>query len=206
MAGIEETRFCATGRAFIELRDAALARADRPSWDAWVATLREDVGAAAATEDPRAFFREKMYFLALHAADARFGDDGSFAHSLGVARANAALVADKAEFEGDPLRFLRLGASAFYRDFLNYGATSLELVPKRAIVRFVLSELFTIKRDEGPNRTPNLLLGFLERAVEVLGGEAQGARYTGHALRADTRFGRPLYNQHYEFDLDVDEE
>jgi hypothetical protein len=53
--------------------------------------------------------------------------------AVGEARADSSLKAE--EYAGDPLRMLKLGASCFYEDRSYYGATSVELTQKKAIVR-----------------------------------------------------------------------
>jgi hypothetical protein len=121
--------------------------------------------------------------------------DEETVRALGEHRADASLDAD--EFTGDPLRMLKVGASCFYQDRSNYGATSLELTPKKAIVRFVVSE--GLARSPA---TPVLIRGFLERAVEKVAGERMTARFAGNTPRVGGRFNAPMFNSVYEFDLE----
>jgi hypothetical protein len=187
---VEET-FCATGAAFAEL--AAVARQqglDDAAWASLLASLPEKVRAALAESDPKAAVDEKIYAAALHALDEKLGNDGTFAREVGRARGEAVLATERATFEGDPLRFLKLAAGEFYRDRLNYGASSLELTGKKAILRFIFSPHLTLKIGENNNKGPLVVLGYLEHTASELAGDKQPARYTGNAKRADTRFGR----------------
>lgn len=199
---IEET-FCATGAAFAELCAVARARGlDDGAWSSLLATLPATLRAPLEATDLSAAFEEKLYASALHALDEKLGDDGSFAREVGRARGEAVLATERATFEGDPLRFLKLGAGEFYRDRLNYGASSLEITGKKAILRFIFSHHLTLKIGEANNKGPQVVLGYLEHTASALAGDKQPARYTGNAKRADTRFGQTVYNQHFEFDLD----
>ena len=198
------TTFCATGAAFAELHDAVLGLASEAEWTKIMASLPADVRAACESGDPKVFFPEPHYVRVLHEADAHTGRDGSIARAIGTTRADAVLATDRTVFEGDPLRFLKIGASLFYRDRANYGAAGLELTEKKAILRFLFSPHLTLKVGDLPNVAPQIVLTFLERTVSELAGAAQVPRYMGHAKRADTRFGQEVFNQHYEFDLDED--
>jgi hypothetical protein len=123
--------------------------------------------------------------------------DEATIRALGEARADASLKAE--QFAGDPLRMLKVGAACFYEHRSNYGATSLELTPKKAIVRFLVSELLA----RSP-ATPILLRGFLERAVEKVVGEHMNARFAGNTPRiGGSRFDHPMYNAVFEFDLEA---
>ena len=199
---IQET-FCATGAAFAELGQVARARGlSHDEWTALVASLPEKLRAPLLGEDPQAIFEEKLYAGALHALDDKLGNDGGFARDVGRARGEAVLATERATFDGDPLRFLKLGAGEFYRDRLNYGASSLEITGKKAVLRFIFSPHLTLKLGELANKGPLVVLGYLEHTASELAGDKQPARYTGNAKRADTRFGQTVYNQHFEFDLD----
>ncbi|MGZ3453084.1 MAG: hypothetical protein ACXWUG_01350 [Polyangiales bacterium] len=123
--------------------------------------------------------------------------DEDTVRALGEARADASLKPD--EYQGDPLRMLKLGASSFYEDRCNYGAASLELTPKKAVVRFLVSD----RMARSPS-TPILIRGFLERAVEKVVGEHMIARFAGNTPRVGGRFESPMYNSVFEFDLDLD--
>ena len=198
-----ETTFCATGAAFAELAAVARARGlDDAGWSLLVGSLPEKVRAPLQGSDPKEAFDEQLYAQALHALDGKLGDDGTFARAVGRARGDAVLATERATFDGDPLRFLKLGAGEFYRERLNYGASALELTPKKAILRFIFSPHLTLKIGEANNKGPLVVLGYLEHTVSELAGDPQSARYTGNAKRADTRFGQTVYNQHFEFDLD----
>jgi hypothetical protein len=200
---LAEETFCATGAAFAELVRVARARGlDDAAWSALLASLPGNVRAGLSTDDPKAVFDEKLYAQALHALDEKLGNDGTFAREVGKARGEAVLATERATFEGEPLRFLKLAAGDFYRDRFNYGASSLELTDKKAILRFIFSPHLTLKIGEISNKGPLVVLGYLEHTASVLAGAEQPARYTGNAKRADTRFGQTVYNQHFEFDLD----
>lgn len=179
----------ATAAAFRELRDVAAARS----------------GAAAveALEIPDSDSSDDLFVAVLNEADdALCNGTGDLARAVGVARANAIVGPRVKEFAGDALRFLKEGASLMFEGRANYGASSVELVPKKALLRIVAPEHLARKIGESPNRAPLLAAAFLERAVELIAGEAQTARYLGHAPRIDSRFDRPMVNLLFEFDLD----
>jgi hypothetical protein len=145
-------------------------------------------------------FDDELFVEALQAGSAL---DPALSLEVGRARADAVVTDAAPAFEGDALRFLREEASRFYRDRSTYGASSVELSPAKAVVRFVASEAFVRRAGDAQNRAPDLVQGYLERAVEIVSGTAQAARYVGHAPRIDARFDRPMVNLIFEFDLDA---
>ncbi|MBI2391298.1 MAG: hypothetical protein HYV09_17040 [Deltaproteobacteria bacterium] len=187
----------ATGAAFHELLGVARAMGD----DGWTRALSPDTRAAlSASAD--ALFPDELFLEALVAADdALAGGSGALATAVGRARADALVGPAAPSLGGDPFRFLKEAASLFYERRTNYGAASVELVPRKAILRLVVSEALA-RRLGARNRGPLLAGAFLERGVELVSGTTQAARYIGHAPRIDTRFERPMVNLMFEFDLD----
>jgi hypothetical protein len=122
------------------------------------------------------------------------------ARAIGVARATALIQPD--DYGGDPFRFLKEGASLVFAARSNYGASSVEVAPKKALLRLVAPEHSARKVGDAPNRVPVLASAFLERAIEVIAGEPHVPRYLGHAPRVDMRFDRPMVNLLFDFDLD----
>lgn len=179
----------ATPEAFRELRTVVIALAGEEGW------LRLEV------DIPEADVPDEMFVNALNDADDLFSaGNGELARAVGVARAEALVNAES--FEGDPFRFLKEGASSIFDGRSNYGASSVELAPKRALLRLVAPDYAARKMDEVPNRLPMMASAFLERAIERIAGEPQVPRYLGHAPRVDMRFNKPMANLLYEFDLD----
>lgn len=182
----------ATAEAFRELRDVAAAL----DADAW-ARVELPEGALDADSPDDAFI------AALNDADDEVaGGSGDLARAVGRARADAIVAPRVAEFGGDPFRFLKEGASLLFDGRANFGATSVEVAPKKAILRVVAPEHAARKSGDAPNRAPILAAAFLERAIELVAGEAHAPRYIGHAPRIDSRFDRPMVNLIFEFDLD----
>ena len=179
----------ATAEAFRELHDVAKARAGAE--------------AVAELEIPEVDSSDDLFVAVLNEADdALCNGNGDFARAVGRARADAIVGPRAKEFAGDALRFLKEGASLMFEGRANYGASSVELVPKKALLRIVAPEHLARKTGDVANRAPMLAAAFLERAVELIAGEAQTARYLGHAPRIDSRFDRPMVNLLFEFDLD----
>lgn len=188
----------ATGAAFHEL--LAVARTLGP--DAWLEELSPEAR-RAFDAGPAETFPDDLFCEALQTADeALAGGDGSVARALGRARADALVGRRAGELGGDSFRFLKEGASTFYEGRATYGATSVELAPKRVILRMVVPEHCARRVDAKPNRGPLLASAFLERGIELISGATLVPRYTGHAPRVDTRFDRPMVNLLFEFDLD----
>lgn len=191
----------ATVRAFSELEHVARARYGDAGWARALAAMSPPARAACETgsvDPPDALFLEAL----ATADDILASGNGDLATALGEARADAELADAAKEFEGDPLRLLREGASRFYRERANYGATSLEVTSNKAIVRFVVAEEWARKTGDRPPRGAPFITGFLERAVEIVTGTRLPARYSGAAPRIDTRFDRPMMNLVFEFDLE----
>ncbi|GAC1353667.1 MAG: hypothetical protein NVSMB47_06520 [Polyangiales bacterium] len=197
--------FSVTGRAMRELRDAAITVAGADTWDAILATL-PDASRAAFDAADGALIDERHWVEALHLGHARIEGDHALARTLGRARAEAVLAGDGAVFTGDPLRFLRVGASLYYKDRANYGASLCEMAPRKAVVRFVASPGTTLKRGTSPNESPFVIAAFLEHAASTLAESPQPCRYLGHTPRADQQFGQQVFNQLFEFELESDEE
>jgi hypothetical protein len=198
---LAEQTFCATGAAFRELRAALMGRLGEEAFRGVLAGLPPAAREAATTDDDAAFFDEPLWVDTLHAAIAVGGLE--LAREVGRLRGVAVLATEREVFTEDPIRFLKIGSSLFYRDRHNYGAAALELTQRKAILRFMASPHQTLKRGDAPNAAPHVVLGFLDYVTSELAGAPQTARYTGHVLRADKRFGKPIYNQHYEYELEA---
>lgn len=188
----------AKGAAFQEL--LAVARAT--GGDGFLGSLSPEARAAFDV-GPDESVPDQLFVEALNVADDRLGQgDGSFARALGRARADALVAPVVAELGGEPFRFLKEGANRFYADRATYGASSVELVPKKAVLRMVVPEHFARRLDDAPNRGPILVSAFLERGIELVSGAPLVPRYNGHAPRIDARFDRPMVNLLFEFDLE----
>lgn len=162
--------------------------------------LREVVIALGGTieiEVPDTDVADDVFVNALNDADDQVP---GVARALGVARADALIAPD--DFDGDPFRFLKEGASRVFQERSNYGASSVELSPKKALLRLVAPDHAARKIGDVANRVPVMAGAFLERAIERIAGEPQIPRYLGHAPRVDMRFDRPMANLLFEFDLD----
>ncbi len=156
---------------------------------------------AFSSTDPDALFSDELFVDVLVAADdAIAAGSGTLVREVGAARADAKV--DLEAFKDQPLTFLKEGATSFYEGRSNYGAASTEISPNRAVVRLVAPEHYARRGSDAPNRAPLLFQGFLERAIELLSGVAQPARYAGFAPRIDARFERPMVNLLFEFDLE----
>jgi len=192
----------ATVLAFHELRDVATARRGDRFQEvraAWPSVARAALDNANLEE----LISDDIFHDALLAADDVLENgSGELVRAVGVARADAIVAPIAASFEGDPFRFLKEGASLVFQGRANFGASSVEVAPKRAVLRLVAPEHVARKTNEATARGPLLVAAFLERAIELIAGEPQTARYNGHAPRVDARFDRPMVNLLYEFDLD----
>jgi hypothetical protein len=192
----------ATIFAFHELRDVATARRGerfREVRDSWPSAAR----AALDNTDLEALVSDDIFHEALITADDVLDNgSGELVRAVGVARANAIIAPIADSFDSDPFRFLKEGASLVYQGRANFGASSVEVAPRRAVLRLVAPEHAARKTGDAPPRGPLLVAAFLERAIELIAGEPQIARYTGHAPRVDARFDRPMVNLLYEFELD----
>jgi hypothetical protein len=182
----------ATAAAFRELRDVAVSLNE----EAWKTIELPD--GAFETDMP-----DSVFVNALNDADdAIAGGNGDLARAVGIARADAIITPRADDFGGDPFRFLKEGASLVFEGRANYGASSVEVAPKKAVLRVVAPEDYARKNGDAPNRAPLLAAAFLERAIELIAGEGHAPRYIGHAPRIDSRFDRPMVNLMFEFDLD----
>jgi len=192
----------ATVLAFHELRDVATSLHGARFVEvraAWPSAAR----AAVDSTDPEALVSDDIFHDALLAADDVLqSGNGDLVRAVGVARANAIVAPIASSFDGDPFRFLKEGASLVYQGRANFGASSVEVAPKRAVLRLVAPDHVARKNGEAGPRGPLLVAAFLERAIELVAGEPQVARYTGHAPRVDARFDRPMVNLLFEFELD----
>ncbi len=182
----------ATAEAFRELRDVA-AELDTEAWE------QVSIPEGAFDVDTP----DEAFVAALNAADDVVAHgSGDLARAVGRARADAIVAPRVAEFGGDPFRFLKEGASLLFDGRANFGASSVEVAPKKAILRVVAPEHAARKSGDAPNRAPILAAAFLERAIELVAGEGHAPRYIGHAPRIDSRFECPMVNLMFEFDLD----
>lgn len=188
----------AKGAAFQEL----LAVARSMGNDDWLGSLSPETRAAFDVP-PDASVPDHLFVEALNVADDLLaGGDGSVARAVGRARADALVGPIAAELGGEPFRFLKEGANRFYESRATYGASSVELVPRRAVLRMVAPEHFARRLDDVPNRGPLLVSAFLARGIELVSGAPLVPRYNGHAPRIDARFDRPMVNLLFEFDLE----
>lgn len=192
----------ATVAAFHELRDVATSRSGERFAEvraAWPSAAR----AALESTDGGELVADEIFHDALLAADDILEHgSGELVRAVGYARANAIVSPIVASFESDPFRFLKEGASLVYQGRANFGASSVEVAIKRAVLRLVAPEHVARRTGDAPARGPLLAAAFLERAIELVAGEPHVPRYTGHAPRVDARFDRPMVNLLYEFDLD----
>lgn len=186
---------CAKGAAFHEL--LAVARADFD--DRWLAALDAETRSAFDVRVD-AIVPDDRFSAALEAAmDAHPG----LPRAVGRARAEANVGPNASTLAGDPFRFLKEGASLFYEGRATYGATSVEVLGDRAVLRMVVPERFARRPAEGSNPGPSLAAAFLSRGLELVSGLSREPRYTGPAPRIDERFDRPMVNLLFEFELDA---
>lgn len=185
---------CAKGAAFHELLAVARATFD----DRWLAALDPETRSAFDAR-PDAVVPDDRFCAALEAATDAHPE---LARAVGRARAEAIVSPRVAALDGDPFRFLKEGASSFYEGRTTYGATSVEVLGDRAILRMVAPERFARRPGEGPNPGPTLAAAFLGRGLELVSGLSREPRYNGPAPRIDERFDRPMVNLLFEFELD----
>ncbi len=186
--------------AFAELRRVVDARAPG-GWARVLAHVSEP--ARLAGSQPIEVVSDAVWVESLDVAEQIVGDDdGTLARAVGVARAEARLAELAAKWDGDPLGFLRAGGATFYRDRATYGAASLELRARHAMLRLVASTWWLRRGDGRPSWAPLVALGYFDHAVARLAGAPHRGRYVGHARRADALAGVALCNLIYEYDLD----